>query len=305
MQSKITVLAAVAGLLAMALAGPPNLEAVPNGLDGGALRRGNGRVGRLLAGEPPQRAAPRFGGRSVPGSGLKRPPDAPRFLNPPLGSPPSWLPEARITGSNRNRDVSGNNSHKIVVADNGVRHVVMTGDDGHVYYKRYYPQWHCWTPDTLIFGDSCPSGAPGIALDSNGTTVHVCAVVNSGANGQPTHIYYKRCTTEVNPEPGSNGGWDTTCDVCEHRDPDYSAAGPSIACGPNHRVVICWLDWDGEWGEVCFREILNGVWQTSLGLSDATGSPSIACARNGDVHVAWSKQWWHSILGACRRTRIP
>src|SRR5512138_3218028 len=55
-----------------------------------------------------------------------------------------FAPEEQITTSRTGKDLRMNNGRKVVVAANGVRHLVWSG--GAVYYNRYYPG-SGWTTD--------------------------------------------------------------------------------------------------------------------------------------------------------------
>ena len=112
-----------------------------------------------------------------------------------------WAPEEQISSNRYNNNLDQSCGHKVVVASNGVRHVVWAANST-IYYKRFYPA-SGWTPDTQLttIKNSC---VPSIALDSNGTDIHVVwagdVVVKKLAI---TRIYYMKCV----PSSSGNGGW--------------------------------------------------------------------------------------------------
>jgi hypothetical protein len=203
-----------------------------------------------------------------------------------------WLPEAGIdSGGSAARQPRYSNGHKFVVASNGVRHVVWSYSD-HVVYQRYYPSTGAWTPETTIFNTSPATQYPSIALDADGTTIHVgTGVLNYNVGGQYYHIFYKKCA----PTTSGNGGWDTTVDVCsQNHESQRVVQGPSIACGPNHQVVISWDEYTNATRGVGFREVLNGTWQNAT-LLDGNSTyyrycSSICTYQNGDVFVGYTTQ---------------
>jgi hypothetical protein len=146
-----------------------------------------------------------------------------------------WAPEQQITNNKSSNDLRMNNGHRIVVATDGVRHLVWS--KGGVYYKRWYPTTG-WTSDyqlTTIKSSLYPS----IALDANGTDIHVVWEGEGGPRKNPgKHIYYQKCV------PGSSGndGWvGTPRDIT----PDAGSSWlrtPAVACYQGH-VVVAWFGW--------------------------------------------------------------
>lgn len=196
----------------------------------------------------------------------------------------TWLPEEQITSNRVGNDLRMNNGHKVVVATNGVRHLVWFTQNSGVLYKRYYPG-SGWTPDfKLSSSNSC---FPSIALDTNGTTIHVVWQNKGGSGRQATwHIYYQKCV------PGSlgNGGWvSTPRDITPNGGPHY---GPAVACFQDH-VVVTWFVWCRD--TIGFCECVSGNWGNPIYFDDPSGTgkvawnPSIAVDhqdRYGDVFIS-------------------
>jgi hypothetical protein len=198
-----------------------------------------------------------------------------------------WSSEERITNNSSSNGLFVNNGHKVVVATNGVRHLVWSGSRGGVYYKRYYPG-SGWTPDyqlTTIKSSLYPS----IALDPNGTDIHV---VWEGEGGPKKalglHIYYQKCV----PGSSGNGGWvGTPKDITPDAGSFYFRT-PAVACYPGH-VAVAWFKWCKD--TVGFVECVAGNWGVPQYFHDPAGSgkemwhASIAVDpqdRQGDVFIS-------------------
>ena len=199
-----------------------------------------------------------------------------------------WSPEQQVTNNGTTNWLRMYNGNKVVVAADGVRHLVW--DRGGVYYKRWYPT-SGWTSDYQLTTIKA-SQHPAIALDANGTDIHVVWQGQAGSGRSVTqHIYYQKCV----PGSSGNGGW-----VGSPMDLTPDAGGrprwhPAVACYQGH-VVVTWEDAYGD--SVGFRECVDGCWGAPvlLDISAGTGQyanvmafyPCIAVdpqARYGDVFI--------------------
>jgi hypothetical protein len=203
-----------------------------------------------------------------------------------------WSNEQQITKNKTANYLDMPSGHRVVVANNGVRHLVWDGSSG-VYYKRYYPV-SGWTPD-FKFSSISNSRRPSIALDANGTDIHVVweAKSGSGRSASP-HIFYQKCV----PGSSGNGGW-----VGSPRDLTPNEAlthtYSTVACSEGHVVVT--------WQELYPQELVSTVntvgfceWTTGSGwgtpvhvpvcqMGDMAFYPSISVdpeGRYGDVFIS-------------------
>ena len=171
------------------------------------------------------------------------------------------------------------NGHRVVVATDGVRHLVWYGG-----YKRYYPGTG-WTPDLTnkIGGD------PSIALDGDGKTIHVVWQSEAGkGNKKTSHIFYQKCV----PSSSGNGGWiGTPMDITPN---GHRCWAPSVACYQGH-VVVAWFGFSTD--TLGFCEYVGGNWGTPRYFHDPSGTggqvwnASIAVDpqdRYGDAFIAVS-----------------
>jgi N-acetylneuraminic acid mutarotase len=198
---------------------------------------------------------------------------------------PAWEPDTQVTDNSMNNYLYYSNGHRLVIARNGVRHLVWHNGSS-VYYKRYYPG-EGWTPDTMLSG-AVSSFCPSVALDSDGASIHVVWEAYQHIGHSYYHIVYDRCT----PTSNGNGGWDTTRDICTSHDSAYHYY-PVVACAPN-RVAVSWYEYNAGGGAymVGFRECLSGAWQNqveldSIGSSYYRSMPSLAVAPDGDVFLTY------------------
>ena len=95
-----------------------------------------------------------------------------------------WDEEFQITDNSQKNGMSFCNTRKVVIGDGGVVHLVWKDlDAGEVYYKRYWPDDDEWSEDLTL---ASAADYPGIALDANGTDIHVVwrqtKVVGRGRN---------------------------------------------------------------------------------------------------------------------------
>jgi hypothetical protein len=196
-----------------------------------------------------------------------------------------WYPEEQITTSRTGKDLRMNNGRKVVIATNGVRHLVWSG--GAVYYNRYYPQ-SGWTADYKLSGNAKNSWLPAIALDPNGTDIHV--VWEGGGN-----IYYQKCV----PGTSGTGGWVGTPRNISNKNRTTYYRAPSIACYKDaanvDHVVVAWYTWIGDPNVVWFCECVDGNWGQPIYFENPQGNfgwqPSVAAdpqARQGEVFVSTS-----------------
>ena len=206
-----------------------------------------------------------------------------------------WTPEALVTGDTSiNHELWWNNGHKVVFGTDGVGHLVWFGGTG-IWYNRYNPPSQglpgYWTPDFPIYqGTSGLTSSPAIALDADGTTIHV-VWRSSGGGKLPATLFYGKCIQD----PSGNDEWDAILSLCE----DYGVSDPSVGCVPNDpdHVLVCWGDVKQSGGRVKFsyaigfREYVNGGWTETVRLDPTSslvrGRPSISAAPNGDVSVAY------------------
>jgi hypothetical protein len=186
-----------------------------------------------------------------------------------------WTPEVMITGS----DTTDHAAPGLVFASDGVGylvwHTTLRGPKG-VYYNRYNPGVG-WAPDHQL----SPTGSqPHIALDADGTTIHVVWVDSIGR--------YRRCVRneygedEWGPVVPIGGSWPMTA----------IASAPN---DPNH-VVVCWTQsFPGSRNKpggqaIGFMECIGGLWGSPIWLdssgTDKRGASGIAVGPNGDVFVA-------------------
>lgn len=170
-------------------------------------------------------------------------------------------------------------------------HLVWCDDKGDaVYYKRYDPNTGSWSKD-LQLAKTAGIACPAIALDSDGTTIHVVWRMWKHVGTTNFHIYYQKC---VPTGPGTGGWVGSPLDLCENvsgHGHDY----PAIACGPHGQVVVTWME---SWGSGVnlqrtygFREYASGTWQPQILIQDSVPSyrwnPSISTDRSGNVFVAY------------------
>jgi hypothetical protein len=194
-----------------------------------------------------------------------------------------WGSEQQITANRNNPNFLGfPNGHRIVVAANGVRHLVFNG-----YYKRYYPG-SGWTPDLA----NQVGVRASIALDADGTTIHVVWQGSVGKGKSATdHVFYQKCV----PGSSGNGGWvGTARDITPN---GHSCNTPSVACyrdGSNvdHVAVTWFVTYTDTLG---FCESVNGTWGAPRYFHDPSGTggmvwnPSIAVDPQdhyGDVYIS-------------------
>jgi hypothetical protein len=186
-----------------------------------------------------------------------------------------WDPEARITGDNSTaRSFCLNYGHSVVFGPDGVGHLVW--DSPGVGCNRYN-QPGGWTPDYQI---SQSGGDPCVALDADGTTIHVM--------WDDADVCYRKCTRGVD----GNDEWGPVVHVSAHADWPVMASVPN---DPSH-LVACWargftLPRNKSSSAIAFVECVNGVWSTELRLDSAASVsrhfPTIAVAPNGDVFIAY------------------
>jgi len=200
-----------------------------------------------------------------------------------------WSPEGQITSNRLNNDLRVNINHKVVVASNGVRHLVwFDGKQTTVYYKRYYTS-SGWTPDYRLTTIT-NSWFPSIALDANGTDIHVVWDGDGGPKKNTSkHIYYQKCV----PGSSGNGGWvGTPRDLTPN---GYNCRAPVVADfrdGNNvDHVVVAWFVHNkdtvgfcecvaGNWGAPQYFHVPSGTaaWSASIAVDPQT--------RHGDVFIS-------------------
>jgi hypothetical protein len=195
-----------------------------------------------------------------------------------------WLDEEQVTNNKSGNDLRLNNGHKVVVATNGVRHLTWTTGSG-VYYKRYYPG-SGWTSDYKLTKDQS-SGRPSIALDANGTDIHVVWAGKGVGRNVNRSIYYQKCV----PGPSGNGGWVGAPKVIGSES-HINFTVPAVACYQGH-VVVTWST--GYSDSVAFCECVNGNWGAPSYFLDPPALawyPSIAVDpqdRYGDVFICYGR----------------
>jgi len=204
---------------------------------------------------------------------------------PNMGSQDGWGSEEQLTNTGDTNNLYWGTSHKVVVASNGVRHVVWQTNTHSIYYKRYYPGVG-WTDAKLLDTDSYE---PSIALDAS-NNIHVVWHSNKHINKCFWHVFYWKCV----PGTSGTGGWvGTPLDICTSHAAlvHWEAA---VACAPN-RVVVAWYEYGNgpkntTLYSISFRECVSGAWQTQVQVGGASTYPkyypSISAAGNGDVFVS-------------------
>ncbi len=187
-----------------------------------------------------------------------------------------WTPEALVTSDPGGRNTYANNGHKAVYGAGGVGHLVWAGPG--IGSNRYDPS-SGWGADYQV---SQTGGEPSVALDADGTTIHVI--------WRDSYLGYRKCTRKAD---GSDE-WGPVTSLYTRQ----GALTPSVACvpgEPNH-VVVCWRERfrsGGGWIDaVGFIECINGVWSTPIRLDSTTTNfrswTSIGVAQNGDVFISYT-----------------
>ncbi len=178
-----------------------------------------------------------------------------------------WSPEERVTNNKYANNLGLNTGHKVVIAASGVRHLVWSTGTTGVLYKRYYPS-SGWTSDYKLTMDRTSRG-PSIALDSNGTDIHV--VWSGKGSGRNAHdcIYYQKCV----PGSSGNGGWVGSPRDISGQAPGRNNNAPAVACYQGHVVVT----WEAHYADsIGFCECVNGTWQAPSYFHDPSGLGEIA-----------------------------
>ena len=202
-----------------------------------------------------------------------------------------WTPEVPITNNRLENYTSYNNGHKVVYDRNGFGHLVWHDNKGEaVYYKRYDPNTGRWSKD-LQLARTASYPNPTIALDSNGTTIHVVWRMWKHVGTTNFHIYYWKC----DPTGSGTDGWvGKPFDLCENVS-GHDHVYPAVACGPNGQVVVTWME---AWGypdvvrSYGFREFTtSGGWRPQELIDDPIPAyrwmPSISTDKSGNVFVAY------------------
>lgn len=211
-----------------------------------------------------------------------------------------WSNEEQVTNNRLKNDLRVNVNRKVVVASNGVRHLVwFDGKQTTVYYKRYYPG-SGWTPDYRLTTIT-NSWFPSIALDANGTDIHVVWDGDGGPKRNPgKHIYYQKCV----PGSSGNGGWvgtprDLTPNAgsSRHRAPNVASFrdGSSV-----DHVVVAWYVNSrdtvgfgecvaGNWGAPQYSHVPSGTaaWSASIAVDPLArfGDAFMSCAVTDDPGI--------------------
>jgi hypothetical protein len=197
-----------------------------------------------------------------------------------------WSPEEQVTKNKSSNDLRLNNGHKTVVATNGVKHLVWFTSSG-VFYKRCYPG-SGWTSDYQLTTIK-NSWMPSIALDANGTGIHVVWSGAGAGRKDHKHIYYQKCV----PGTSGNGGWVGTPRDISGEAPGRDNESPSVACYQGH-VVVTWPTLYSD--SVGFCECVDGNWGLPFYFVDPAGypamdwNPSIAVDpqdRYGDAFISY------------------
>lgn len=204
-----------------------------------------------------------------------------------------WPDEYQITSTADSSFTSYPNGHKIALSSAGVGHVVwVTHDANYVFslhYKRYYPATG-WTADTVLvsMGERSNSVTPhaSIALDANGTDIHVVWTGRKHLKQCYYHTFYLKCV----PGTSGNGGWvGTPTDLCTNHT-EYAHCDPAVACASG-RVAVTWYEVDEHGSAIGFREFASNRWQNPVVL-EATSTyrralASVTVAANGNTCVAY------------------
>jgi len=204
-----------------------------------------------------------------------------------------WDPDFRLT-NNSYTDYTSYNGKNVVVDPSGRIHVVWTSYQTpgtyspQIYYKRYYPG-SGWTSDTCISADVATTYYnyyPSIACDSAGN-IHVVWRANYSTTNL---ILYKMCT----PTSSGNGGWEAASTVLPTHSTTWYKYYPDVACTPDNHVHVVWNEYYFTAGRmIVYREKIGTTWQAQVMVDSVAysgyyhGYPSVAGARNNNVHVAW------------------
>jgi hypothetical protein len=225
--------------------------------------------------------------------------------HPPEGGPQLaggtdhiWDDELRLTAAERYDYLDYTNGSNVAVGTDGRVHVVWSAYGyeypyGYaVFYKRYNPGWG-WSKDTAVFATSAYS-YPAIALDSNGTSVHIVWMDYNSQGAYYLQVYHAQC----DPAGSGNGGWNPVAE-------EVATAGyyiynyyPSVSCSPG-RVHVAWQLEQYDYSTyqyqyaVGYRERIDGTWQDQILLDKTTEYytryyPCVAANRNHDVAISWT-----------------
>jgi len=193
-----------------------------------------------------------------------------------------WGIGEKITTS----DLYNNNTPYVVVGTNNYKHLVWASRD-HANEQRYYKRWYPKTGWTSTMTIKSPAkycfGSYALALDGNGTDIHVAWQAYDPSDGIP-RVYYAKCV----PGNKGTGGWGRT--IC--LSPDRKTWSVDVAC-LNNRVAVAWsLDYAHVPPEpdlaVGLKECVGGTWQTTqyIDIGCRSYGVSIAAdpqARYGDL----------------------
>jgi len=212
----------------------------------------------------------------------------------------AWTDEVKFTSNRDSNETYFTNGHKAVFGSNGVGHVVWCGTKkkNTVYYARYYPS-SGWSKQLVL---STLELNPSIALDADGTTIHVVWWGYKRVGKCHYHIFYQKC---VPTSSGTDGWVGTPVDICQSHTTGRYHQHPAVACPPGlNSAVVSWeektADKDFSLG---FRECVSGTWSSQLQLDGPSSFyryfSSVSVAPNGNVFVAYyglqsaGQTYWH------------
>lgn len=215
----------------------------------------------------------------------------------------AWTDEVKITANKDSNETYFTNGHKVVFGSNGVGHVVWCGTKkkNTVYYARYYPS-SGWGEQLVL---STSGLNPSIALDADGTTIHVVWWGYKRVGKCYYHIFYQKCV----PTSSGTGGWvGDPVDICQSHTTGRYHQNPAVACPPGtNNVVVSWEEKTALNGwkdySLGFRECASGTWSAQLQLDGPSSFyryfSSVSVAPNGNVFVAYyglqspGQTYWH------------
>jgi hypothetical protein len=212
-----------------------------------------------------------------------------------------WDLEQQLTAGAYDEYTDAAGQHNVVVDPQGRIHVVWYVEDYllpipfQIFYKRYNPG-SGWTQDTCLTQDLMARNIydrfPSLTVDAQGN-LHLVWCAGSTTRALAS-LYYKRCT----PVGPGNGGWQDTARTIGPAASGDSVYTPDVACSQDGHVHVVWSRKSTSFYGIRYRESSDGgnTWLSETSIFDTTTSvgacpqenPTVACAANNSVHIAWS-----------------